>query len=120
MHGAAPPGHGNRRGAASERHATEAAPSLDLPDDRFDDLFATPVEGSRAAWSVSRASARPPPCGTVASPFGVVVAEALAYQKAVVASAVGGIPEIIENGRSGVLVQPDSALVRGSRAVLHY
>ena len=47
MHGAAPPGHGNRLGAFSERPATEAAPSLDLPDDRFDDLFATPVEGSR-------------------------------------------------------------------------
>src|SRR5262249_14700910 len=47
-------------------------------------------------------------------PFGVVVAEALACRKAVVASAVGGIPEIIENGRSGVLVEPDhpAALVR--------
>src|SRR6266849_3217687 len=73
-----------------------------------------------AAWSVSRASARPPPCGTVASPFGVVVAEALACQKAVVASAVGGIPEIIENGRSGVLVEPDhpGALARELLALL--
>ena len=47
-------------------------------------------------------------------PFGMVVAEALACRKAVVASAVGGIPEIIENGRSGILVEPDnpSALAR--------
>ena len=44
----------------------------------------------------------------------MVVAEALACRKAVVASAVGGIPEIIENGRSGILVEPDnpSALAR--------
>jgi glycosyltransferase involved in cell wall biosynthesis len=40
-------------------------------------------------------------------PFGVVIAEALACQKAVVASAVGGIPEIIEDGRTGILVEPD-------------
>ena len=53
-------------------------------------------------------------------PFGVVVAEALACQKAVVASAVGGIPEIIENGRTGVLVEPDhpAALARELLALL--
>jgi glycosyltransferase involved in cell wall biosynthesis len=40
-------------------------------------------------------------------PFGIVVAEALACRRPVVASAVGGIQEIIENGRCGVLVEPD-------------
>ena len=53
-------------------------------------------------------------------PFGIVVAEALASRKAVVASAVGGIPEIIEDGVSGVLVTPDdpAALARAVLALL--
>jgi glycosyltransferase involved in cell wall biosynthesis len=42
-----------------------------------------------------------------AEPFGMVVVEALAQGRPVIASAVGGIPEIIEDGRSGVLVRPD-------------
>jgi glycosyltransferase involved in cell wall biosynthesis len=53
-------------------------------------------------------------------PFGLVVAEALASRKAVVASAVGGIAEIIESGRSGLLVEPDDpdALARALLSVL--
>lgn len=53
-------------------------------------------------------------------PFGMVVAEALAFGNAVVVSAVGGIPEIIESGRSGVLVEPDqpAALAREILALL--
>ena len=53
-------------------------------------------------------------------PFGLVVTEALACRKAVVASAVGGIPEIIEDGRSGVLVEPDNppALARALARML--
>jgi glycosyltransferase involved in cell wall biosynthesis len=53
-------------------------------------------------------------------PFGLVVVEALACRKAVVACAVGGIPEIIEDGRSGLLVPPDDppALARALRALL--
>ncbi len=34
------------------------------------------------------------------------VAQALAMKKAVVATAVGGVPELIENGRTGILVPP--------------
>lgn len=48
-------------------------------------------------------------------PFGIAIIEALACKKPVVACAVGGIPEIIENGKSGILVEPDNpnALAKG-------
>ena len=53
-------------------------------------------------------------------PFGIVITEALASQKPVVATAVGGIREIIENCETGILVEPEnpSALVMAMRTVL--
>jgi glycosyltransferase involved in cell wall biosynthesis len=42
-------------------------------------------------------------------PFGIALVEALACRKPVVATRVGGIPEIIEDGRNGLLVEPDNS-----------
>jgi glycosyltransferase involved in cell wall biosynthesis len=39
-------------------------------------------------------------------PFGLVLVEAMAHGKPVVATAVNAIPEIVENGRTGILVEP--------------
>jgi glycosyltransferase involved in cell wall biosynthesis len=52
--------------------------------------------------------------------FGIAVVEALACQKPVVATKVGGIPEIIEDGKNGLLVEPDDpgALAEALRRVL--
>jgi glycosyltransferase involved in cell wall biosynthesis len=38
--------------------------------------------------------------------FGLVLLEAMAAQIPIIASAVGGIPEIIENNKNGILVEP--------------
>jgi glycosyltransferase involved in cell wall biosynthesis len=43
-----------------------------------------------------------------AEPFGLVLIEAMACKKPVIATKVGGIPEIVEDGRSGMLVEPDN------------
>jgi glycosyltransferase involved in cell wall biosynthesis len=52
--------------------------------------------------------------------FGIAILEAMACKKAVIATTAGGIPEIIENGKNGVLVEPDNptALARALVAVL--
>jgi glycosyltransferase involved in cell wall biosynthesis len=42
-----------------------------------------------------------------AEPFGIAILEAGAYRLPVVASRIGGIPEIILDGETGVLVAPD-------------
>jgi glycosyltransferase involved in cell wall biosynthesis len=39
--------------------------------------------------------------------FGIVILEAMAFRKPVVATTAGGMPEIIENGKNGILVTPD-------------
>jgi glycosyltransferase involved in cell wall biosynthesis len=54
-----------------------------------------------------------------AEPFGIVVIEAMAGGTPVVASNVGGIPEIVQHGTSGLLVPPgDAPALRHALAVL--
>lgn len=43
-----------------------------------------------------------------AEPFGIVLIEAMACRKPVIATRVGGIPEIVEDGKNGILVEPDN------------
>src|SRR5262249_6196832 len=54
-------------------------------------------------------------------PFGIAVIEAMACKAPVVASRVGGIPEIIEHEKSGILVEPEKpeALTVGLGRVLN-
>jgi starch synthase len=44
-------------------------------------------------------------CPSVYEPLGIVNLEAMACETAVVASAVGGIPEVVEDGSTGLLVE---------------
>ncbi len=44
-------------------------------------------------------------CPSVYEPFGIINLEAMACETAVVASAVGGIPGVVEDGRTGLLVE---------------
>jgi glycosyltransferase involved in cell wall biosynthesis len=55
-----------------------------------------------------------------AEPFGIAILEALASRKAVVGTAVGGVPEIIQDGVTGVLVPPDDpeALCKAMQGLL--
>lgn len=53
-------------------------------------------------------------------PFGIVILEAASLGTPVIASRVGGVPEIVDDGHTGVLVEPDdpAALTRAICALL--
>ncbi len=52
-----------------------------------------------------------------AEPFGLVILEAALYQKAIVGTRVGGIPEILTDGIDGLLVSPDDPTAMAARIV---
>src|SRR6266516_3002111 len=54
-------------------------------------------------------------CPSVYEPLGIVNLEAMACETAVVASATGGIPEVVDDGVTGLLV-PFEPVDDGSRA----
>jgi starch synthase len=51
-------------------------------------------------------------CPSIYEPFGLVNLEAMACEAPVVATAVGGIPEIVVDGETGYLVSPGDELAR--------
>jgi alpha-maltose-1-phosphate synthase len=48
-------------------------------------------------------------CPSVYEPFGIINLEAMACDTPVVASAVGGIPEVVDHGATGLLVTPEAS-----------
>ncbi|MVA76188.1 glycogen synthase [Auraticoccus sp. F435] len=59
-------------------------------------------------------------CPSVYEPLGIVNLEAMACQTAVVASAVGGIPEVVVDGETGLLVDYDPARADDPAAVAQF
>ena len=53
-------------------------------------------------------------------PFGIVVLEAMAARKAVLATKSGGVIDLVQHGINGVLIEPDDvdALANAMRAML--
>ena len=57
-------------------------------------------------------------CPSVYEPLGIVNLEAMACETAVVACAVGGIPEVVDDGETGLLVPYDAGDPEGFEAAL--
>lgn len=57
-------------------------------------------------------------CPSIYEPLGIVNLEAMACETAVVASRVGGIPEVVVDGETGVLVDYDEADAEGFQQAL--
>lgn len=72
------------------------------------------LEGDRL-WRCFRAAAVVVIPSTWAEPCPTVALEAMAFQRPIVASSVGGLPDIVKDGQTGVLVPPgDPAVLAGA------
>jgi glycosyltransferase involved in cell wall biosynthesis len=99
------------RSSTAEAELRELARILGVADDVF---FFPDVPHSRVSLFLERARAFCLP--SRAEPFGIAICEAGAYRLPVVASRVGGIPEILTDGETGLLVIPDD--VKGLASAL--
>ena len=76
-----------------------------LKQQRADDVIWVPDMAPRAGLRQVLSHATVFACPSVYEPLGIVNLEAMACQAAVVATAVGGIPEVVDDGVTGTLVQ---------------
>jgi glycosyltransferase involved in cell wall biosynthesis len=90
------------RSAAAATELRELAHTLGIAADVF---FLPDLPHARVGLLLERARVFCLP--SRAEPFGIVLLEAGAYRLPVVASRVGGIPEIVVDGETGLLVPPE-------------
>jgi len=109
------------KGVAELAEAARDLPLVVVGDgllrDRFPDAVGFVPPGELGRWYERAAIVVVP---SRREGYGVVAREAMAYGRPVVASAVGGLPEAVEDGVTGLLVQPrePAALERALRALL--
>jgi glycosyltransferase involved in cell wall biosynthesis len=99
------------RAGGAERDLRSLAIQLGLAEDVF---FFESVPNSQVGLYLEQAKAFCLP--SRAEAFGIAILEAGAYRLPVIASRVGGIPEIVIDGETGILTEPDD--VTGLAAAL--
>ncbi len=82
-------------------------------------VFLGEVSGSKKAWLLANCSFLVQPSRAEGLPNSVL--EAMSYGKAVLATAVGGLPELLTSGENGLLVEPanPTALANGLQKMLN-
>lgn len=100
------------RASEEERELRRLAVELGVADDV---LFLESVPHAQVGLYLKHAKVFCLPSRS--EPFGIAILEAGAYRRPVVASRVGGIPEIIIDGETGLLIEPEDP--RALAAALH-